>query len=152
MVFVVTGKLPQTEDTLWLRLLGRGRCQEKALRKVIGQPGDSLLHREVMLAISRWHRTAAEQAEGLTEEERELQMLTEQFVEEWTNWKQRSHDEGRVEATASAVLSVLRVRGIAVSDAARQRILAQKDPERLEHWHERAVVAGSVAEVIDEPS
>ena len=56
------------------------------------------------------------------------------------------------EGTARAVLTVLRVRGIAVPDAARERILAQKDPERLERWLERASVATSVAAVIDEPS
>ena len=47
---------------------------------------------------------------------------------------------------------MLRVRGIAVPDAVRERILAQKDPERLERWLEKAVVAASVAEVLDEPS
>jgi hypothetical protein len=152
LVFVATGQLPRTEDTLWLRLLGRGRCLRQALREVIGQPGDSLLHREVMLAISRWHRIVGEQGEGATEEEKELQMLTERFVEEWTDWKQRAHDDGRAEEAARAVLTVLRVRGIAVPDAARERILAQKDLKSLERWHERAVVAASVAEVIDEPS
>ena len=50
------------------------------------------------------------------------------------------------------MLTVLRVRGIAVPDAARERILAQKDPERLERWLEKAAVAASVAEVLDEPS
>ena len=50
------------------------------------------------------------------------------------------------------MLTVLRVRGIAVPDAARERILAEKDPARLERWLERAIVAASVAEVIDEPS
>jgi hypothetical protein len=49
------------------------------------------------------------------------------------------------------VLTALRVRGLAVPEAARERILAQKDPERLERWFERAIVAASVAEVIDEP-
>jgi hypothetical protein len=39
-----------------------------------------------------------------------------------------------------------------VPDAARERILAERDPERLERWVERAIVATSVAEVIDEPS
>jgi hypothetical protein len=29
---------------------------------------------------------------------------------------------------------------------------AEKDPARLERWHERAVVAASVADVIDDPS
>ena len=49
------------------------------------------------------------------------------------------------------VLTVLRVRGIVVADAARERILAEMDPERLERWHERAILAASVAEVLDEP-
>jgi hypothetical protein len=60
--------------------------------------------------------------------------------------------EGEVTARARDVLTVLRFRGIAVPDAARERILAQKDPARLERWHERAILAASLAEVIDEPS
>jgi hypothetical protein len=50
------------------------------------------------------------------------------------------------------VLTVLRARGFAVSDAVRERILSQKDPERLERWLEKAVVAASVAAILDEPS
>jgi post-segregation antitoxin (ccd killing protein) len=67
--------------------------------------------------------------------------------------------EGRAEVLAEAqakvaraVLMVLRARGIAVSDAARERILAEKDPERLERWLERAAVATSVVAVVDEPN
>ena len=50
------------------------------------------------------------------------------------------------------MLTALRVRGIAVPDAARERILAQKDPSLLERWLEKAIVAVSVGEVIDDPS
>ena len=60
--------------------------------------------------------------------------------------------EGRTEEAARAVLMVLRARGVAVPDADRERILAQKDPERLERWLEKAAVAASVAEVLDEPN
>jgi hypothetical protein len=60
--------------------------------------------------------------------------------------------EGRTEEAARALLTVLRVRGIAVPDAVRERILAQKDPERLERWLEKAAVAASVAAVLDEPN
>jgi predicted transposase/invertase (TIGR01784 family) len=59
---------------------------------------------------------------------------------------------GATEANARAVLTVLRVRGIAVPDAARERILAEKDSARLERWLEKATVAASVVEVIDDPS
>jgi hypothetical protein len=59
---------------------------------------------------------------------------------------------GEATARARDVLTVLRVRGIAVPDAERELILAQKDPARLEHWLEKAAIAASLAEVLDEPS
>ncbi len=69
--------------------------------------------------------------------------------------RREGRDEGRTvgetAANARAVLTVLRVRSIAVPDAARERILAEKDPARLERWLETAAVATSVAEVIDVP-
>jgi predicted transposase/invertase (TIGR01784 family) len=64
----------------------------------------------------------------------------------------RGQIRGRTEEAARAVLTVLRVRGIAVRDAARDRILAEKDAARLERWLEKATVAATVAEVIDDPS
>jgi hypothetical protein len=60
--------------------------------------------------------------------------------------------QGRTEEATRNLLTVLRVRGLAVSDAARERILAQKDPSLLERWLEKAVVAESIGEVIDDPS
>jgi len=60
--------------------------------------------------------------------------------------------EGRTEEAAHNLLTVLRVRGLAVSDAVRERILAKKDPERLERWLEKAAVAASVTAVLDEPN
>jgi predicted transposase/invertase (TIGR01784 family) len=74
--------------------------------------------------------------------------------------RREGRDEGRTEgrtegetaASARAVLAVLRVRGIAVADAAHERILAEKDLVRLERWLEKAATAASIAEVIDESS
>ena len=60
--------------------------------------------------------------------------------------------KGRVEGLAKMLLIVLRARGMAVTDAARERILAEKDPEQLLRWIERAAVAGSIADVLDDPS
>ncbi|WP_437590598.1 hypothetical protein [Sorangium sp. So ce1000] len=64
----------------------------------------------------------------------------------------QGRDEGRIEEAVRSLLSVLRARGIAVPDAARERILAQKDPERLQRWIEKAVTAAALTEVLDEPS
>jgi hypothetical protein len=60
--------------------------------------------------------------------------------------------EGRAEVRANSVLIVLRARGITVPAPARERILAERDLERLQRWLERAVVAAPLSEVLDEPS
>jgi hypothetical protein len=73
-------------------------------------------------------------------------------VEGRTEGRVEGRVEGRTEEAARALLTVLRVRNIAVPDAMRERILAQKDPERLERWLEKAAVAASVTAVIDEPN
>lgn len=64
----------------------------------------------------------------------------------------RGRAEGRAEEAARALLTVLRLRGLEVPAAVRDRILAQNDPEQLERWLEKAVVASSVAAVLDEPN
>lgn len=64
--------------------------------------------------------------------------------------ERQGRQEGREEGLAQGLLAVLRARGIAVPDAARERSLALKDAEKLERWLEKAAVAASVAEVIDE--
>ena len=71
------------------------------------------------------------------------------MLKSWEEGKAEARAEARTETQANAVLTVFRVRGIAVSDAARDRIRGEKDLARLERWHEKAVVASSVAEVID---
>jgi hypothetical protein len=60
--------------------------------------------------------------------------------------------KARVETRAAAVLTVLEARGVAVPEAVRERILAQKSVRQLERWLKKAAVAKSVAEVVDEPS
>jgi flagellar biosynthesis/type III secretory pathway protein FliH len=77
---------------------------------------------------------------------------TEGLTEGRTEGLTEGVTKGRTEEAARALLTVLRARGIAVPDAVRERILAQKDPERLERWLEKAAVAASVAAVIDEPN
>ena len=59
--------------------------------------------------------------------------------------------EGIAAGQAEAVLTVLRARGIAVSDAARARILAENNVTRLKRWVEKAIVVSSIEDLIDDP-
>ena len=69
-----------------------------------------------------------------------------------SDFAKKYYGQGRAEGAAHSVLRLLQARGVAVSEAQRDRILAEKDLERLERWFDRAMVAATVADVLDEPS
>jgi len=58
--------------------------------------------------------------------------------------------EGEARGRAHAVLRVLAARGIDVTDLERERILGCPDLALLDAWLLRAVIAASIAEVLDE--
>ena len=68
----------------------------------------------------------------------------------WSSRAKRGR-KGRHRAE-SAHSDLSRVRGLEVPEAARKRILAEKDRERLEMWHERAILASSIVDELDAPS
>ncbi|MEZ4300530.1 MAG: protein kinase [Polyangiaceae bacterium] len=64
--------------------------------------------------------------------------------------RREGRSEGRLEQAARAVLTVLHARGLVVLDVERVRILAERDPDRLERWLHRAATLSSVDEVLNE--
>ena len=82
---------------------------------------------------------------GATPEEEEFVMSMQ------GTWKD-ARKLGATEAKAGAVLAVLRARRVVVPDTARDRILAEKDSAQLERWLDKAALATSIADVLDEPS
>ena len=146
MRVVVLAELPRTRETLLLRLLGAGRRLAESLADLSALPADAW---EKSIATPLLVQFRLGQGEQATNEEDAVGAAIRMGFEEY---EQKLRAEGRTETRAGDVLTVLRVRGIAVPDAARARILAQKDPSLLERWLEKAVVAASVAEVLDDLS
>jgi hypothetical protein len=110
---------------------------EDAIERVVAE--DVVVHLQQRLA----------RRPSWTSEEEELIMIMQ------GNWKQArqiGRDEGRTEGEARALLTVLRGRGIAVPDEARDRILAEKDPMRLERWLVKAGTSATLTELLDDPS
>ena len=68
----------------------------------------------------------------------------------WQELHDEAYAEGRLKALVEDVLTMLRVRGIAVPTAARRRIAASKDVQQLRCWLRRAVLAASIDEVFDD--
>ncbi len=146
MRIVVLAELPRTRDTLLLRMLGAGRLFEEALDDLAALPFDAW-EASVVGPLVNHFRLASRGKPGMKEDDVSAQVRA--WVE---NFKRTLHEEGRTEEAARCLLAVLRGRSIAVPDAARERIVAERDLARLERWIEKAVVAASLAEVLDEPS
>ncbi len=141
---IVVNELPRDRSTLHVRIMAAGPVLPGALADLAALPEDTH-ERAVAEQILVHLQHVIGKKPGRTPEEEEF------IVSMQGTWKE-AREQGRTEEAARAVLTVLRVRGIAVPESARERILAETDPARLERWHERAIVAASVAEAIDEPS
>jgi hypothetical protein len=68
----------------------------------------------------------------------------------------RAHDraeglaEGRVEGKREALIALLEARGVSLDEAARQRIAAERDPDRLDRWIARSVQCATAAALLAE--
>jgi hypothetical protein len=139
---VVASELPRDPSTLLVRFMAGGPLL-----------GDAIAELDA-LEDGAFERTVAEEIlVDLGEELRKKATATpeeEEFIVSVGMTFSQARKEAKVEEAVRMLLTVLGVRGLTVPDAARERILAQKDVERLERWHAKAVVAASVGEVLDE--
>jgi hypothetical protein len=141
---VVASELPRDRTTLLVRIMAGGPLLAPAVHELVALPADAIecvVAEPVLLDFRRM--LGADSSQDADEQEFIMAM--------YKTWEE-TRAEGRAEARANDVLTVLRVRGIAVPDAVRQQILAQRDLQQLERWLEKASVAASIADVIDSPS
>ncbi len=132
---VVASELPRDRSTILVRIMAGGTALPAALADLAALP-EHAWEREVASMDVLELRRALGSKPNRTVDEEEFIVSTQNIMEELRN-------EGR----ASALLTVLQARGIPVSDAARARILAQQNPDRLDGWLQKAVVASSLTEV-----
>jgi len=142
--FVVAGELPRERATILVRLLAGGPALAAAIADLAALPTRAY-ERDVASGDVLELRRALRQKSRRTKEEEAFIVSTRDAFEEL---KEEGRRQGRAEEAARILLTVLRARGIEVPDAARKRILAAKDPARIERWIEKAAVAASLADAL----
>jgi hypothetical protein len=149
---VVASELPRDRTTLLVRFMVAGPLLPGAIADLAALPEDAAERSLVEGDLLDLERALGAKPRR-TAEEQEIVAMVQGTL---TLGRKMGRDEGRIEGEAKgrahSLLAVLRARGISVPEPARERILAEKDSTRLEMWIERAVVASSVAEVLDESS
>ncbi|HWO17343.1 MAG TPA: hypothetical protein VNO30_01160 [Kofleriaceae bacterium] len=137
---VVASELPRDRSTVLVRLMAAGPLLADAIED-LGELRESALERAVAEhVLVRLQHTLGKKPKPTREEQEFIVTM----YETWAEGEVRV----RAETKAEDVLTVLRVRGIAVPAAVRKRILAEKNLRQLGRWHEKAIVAASLDEVI----
>ncbi|MBE9009839.1 DUF4351 domain-containing protein [Pseudanabaenaceae cyanobacterium LEGE 13415] len=91
---VAIDQLPETEETLWLRILGRDGTQERAIREVLALPLDNLRRSSILRLLVNW-KVRIDLGEIVDVAEREGMMaLSEAFLA----WEQETQARLRREA------------------------------------------------------
>lgn len=141
---VMASKLPRQRSTLLVRLMAAGPLLPAASAELFGLPAEAPERAVAEQSLVKLYH-ALEQKTNRDSEEEEF---IETMYTTMEDYRTEGHAKGRAEGLAEALLIMLRGRGIAVPDAARERILSEKDAERLAHWVERAGVATSIDDLL----
>ena len=99
-------ELPNVPETLWLRLLAKGRVQEDAIEELLLLPESDPKRRMALGLLVSW-RINIELADQVDVEERQILMALSQTYLEWEKQTKR---EGLEQGKRSAIGSLLRFR------------------------------------------
>jgi predicted transposase/invertase (TIGR01784 family) len=139
---IVVHQLVQTDETLWLRLLGREGKQKMAIAEFAQAPTENDLYASIEeLLVS--YRASLESRRELPQEDEELIMqLSEAYLKKRQEWFEEGKEEGKEEGEQrgrqaerqSNAVSMLR-EGIAVESIARITGFSIAEIEQLRQKH-----------------
>lgn len=110
IAIVTINQLPVTSETLWLRLLGRGKVQQQAVSELVALPPENIICRNVLEMVYRWRISVMTQTD-LTEDDQELIMnLTEAYQEARAQAVQEGVEQGVQLERRQVVENLLRFR------------------------------------------
>jgi hypothetical protein len=90
---IAAHQLAPTRDTLWLRILGRGKIQKRAIDEVLALPIDDPMRNLALKLINQW-RIRVEQSQDLSPDEQEQLM---NFSPAYIAWEEQTLQKGRQE-------------------------------------------------------
>jgi hypothetical protein len=107
---VAIAQLPAVPETLWLRLLGKGDTQERAIAELLELPDRDPKRESALNLLVAW-RINMEIVEEIQREEREIQMALSQAYLEWEKQtERRGREQGREEERESTIRNLMQLR------------------------------------------
>jgi predicted transposase/invertase (TIGR01784 family) len=127
---IVVHQLAITEESLWLRVLGKEGNQNRAIQELVGQPTPSALYASIGEILADY-RTNLESRSPLTLDEEDLIMnLSAAYLKKREEWK----DEGKLEGKTETAINLLK-KGMNLGEIAEVTGLST---EAIENLRDRA--------------
>jgi flagellar biosynthesis/type III secretory pathway protein FliH len=104
---VAIHQLPVNEDTLWLRVLGKGGTQKRAVEELTELPENNPFRENLLEILADWRKNL-ELRDNLSKEQEEVIMnLSPAYLQQIEDWKQEGKQEGKLEAELYFITSLL---------------------------------------------
>lgn len=101
---VAIDELPETEETLWLRILGRNETQERAIREVLALPPSHPRRNGILRLLAGWKvRIDLGEIQDFSGQEA-IMALSEAFLA----WEQQTQEQSKQEERRTIALNMLR--------------------------------------------
>jgi hypothetical protein len=116
---IVIHQLPINQDTLWLRILGRGGIQQRAIDELIELNPENPYRKNLLQFLGNW-RKSLELRDNLTPEQQEDVMnLSPAYIQQCQEWVQEGEQRGEQKSKKEMIENFFRVRfGVINSDLA----------------------------------
>jgi hypothetical protein len=142
---IAAHQLAPTRDTLWLRILGKGKIQKQAIDEVLALPKDDPLRNLALELIASW-KIRTEKLKDLSQEDRELIMNVSSAYAEWKQQtllegELRGRELGRQEAEHRILLKQMTRKFGSLDIKVVSQIQAIADTEKLEQLAEALIDA-----------
>jgi hypothetical protein len=100
---IVIHQLPVNDDTLWLRVLGRGNTQKQAVEELVELPETNLFRSNLLEILANWRKNL-ELRDNLSKEQQETIMnLSPAYLQQREEWKLEGKLEGKTEGIQEMV-------------------------------------------------
>jgi hypothetical protein len=93
MSLIIVHQLPKTEETLWLRILGREGNQKRAIEELTQHPKDQALYGNIEELLTDY-RAILEKRRKLTPEDELIMNLSAAYLQKQQEWKKQGIQEG----------------------------------------------------------
>ncbi|MCZ8192826.1 MAG: hypothetical protein O9326_24680 [Microcystis sp. LE19-338.1B] len=100
---IVIHQLPVNEDTLWLRVLGKGGTQKRAVEELVELPERNPFRENLLEILANWRKNLELRDNLSTEEQEDIMNLSPAYLKQREEWKQ----EGTLEGQLSLITSLL---------------------------------------------